>query len=242
VASARALPGSMAPVMSMLFAVQIDIMTSSASDLKEALKHFDKAPDVSTMGMFTNHPDDIGASMRVLEDVTTMVEYCATYGMGHITMEQKFHLSIVSVFAKELQKLWQASYRAAPAGTTGIGQGRKIYVAFLKFFAAYSTTSDKRKVLQMADAFSYNVQGFKATWRDHGMGHITMEATRRCEIVVDKTLALDANWGKFHNPWENARPRQVKRWGEGREADKIRFRMYLCAQACPFGVYLAFHL
>jgi hypothetical protein len=28
------------------------------------------------------------------------------------------------------------------------------------------TTSDKRKVLQMADAFSYNVRGFKATWRD----------------------------------------------------------------------------
>jgi len=34
------------------------------------------------------------------------------------------------------------------------------------FFAAFSTTSDKRKVLQMADDFSYNVRGFKATWRD----------------------------------------------------------------------------
>ena len=88
-ASARAPPGSMAPVMSLLFAAQTDIMTSSAGDLtgKEALKRFDKAPDVSRMGMFTNHPDDIGASMRVLEDVTTMVEYCAAYGMGHITME-----------------------------------------------------------------------------------------------------------------------------------------------------------
>ena len=39
-------------------------------------------------------------------------------------------------------------------------------MAFLNLFAAYSTTSDKRKVLQMADAFSYNVRGFKATWRD----------------------------------------------------------------------------
>ena len=132
-ASVRAPPGSIAPVMSMLFAAQTDIMTLSAGDLKEALKCFDKAPDVSSMGMFTNHPDDIGASMRVLEDVTTMVEYCAAYGIGHITME----------------------------------------------------------------------------------------AARRCEKVADDTPALDAEWAKFHNPWENAiaRPRQVKRWGEGREAD-----------------------
>ena len=71
----------------------------------------------------------------------------------------------------------------------------------------------------MADAFSCNVWEFKATWRDHGMGHITMEVARRCEIVADVTPALDANWGKFHNLWEDARPRQVKRWGEGREAD-----------------------
>jgi len=60
------------------------------------LKRFDKAPDFSRMGMFTNHPDDIGASMRVLDDVTTLVEYCAACGMGHITMEQKFHLFIAS--------------------------------------------------------------------------------------------------------------------------------------------------
>jgi len=106
-------------------------MTLSACDLKEALKRFDKTPDVSRMGMFTNHADTIGASMRVLEDVTTMVEYCAAYGMGQITME----------------------------------------------------------------------------------------AARRCEIVADDSPALDADCGKFHNPWENAQPRQVKRWGEGREAD-----------------------
>jgi len=50
------------------------------------------------------------------------------------------------------------------------------------------------------------------------MAH-AMEASRCCEIVADDTPALDADWGKFHNPWENARPRQVNRWGEGREAD-----------------------
>jgi len=78
----------MAPVMSMLLAAQTDIITSVlARDLKEALKRFDKTPDVSRMGMFTNHPVDIGASIRVLEDVTTMVEYCAAYGMGQIIME-----------------------------------------------------------------------------------------------------------------------------------------------------------
>jgi len=158
----------------MLFAAQTDIITSSTGNLtgKEAFKRFDKAPDVSRMGMLTNHPDDIGASMRVLEDVTTMVEYCAACGMDHITMEQKFHLFIASTFAKSLRKLWQAWYRAALASTTGIGQDSKIYVAFLNFFAAYSTMSDKRKFLQMPEAFSCNVRGFKAMWRDHGMGRV----------------------------------------------------------------------
>jgi len=92
-------------------------------------------------------------------------------------------------------------------------------VVFLNFFAAYSTTSNKRKFLQMADAFSCNVRGFKTMWRDHGMGHITMEAACRCEIAADDTPALDVDWGKFHNLWANAQPHQVKHWGEGREAD-----------------------
>ena len=92
-------------------------------------------------------------------------------------------------------------------------------MAFLNFFAAYSATSNKRKFLQMADAFSCNGLGFKAMWSDHGMGHIIMEAARNCEIVADDTPALDADWGKLHNPWANAQPHQVKRWGEGREAD-----------------------
>jgi len=95
-----------------------------------------------------------------------MVDYCTAHGMCHITMEQKFHLFISNAFAKELRKLWQAAYRAAPASTASIGQGSKIYVAFLNLFAAFSTTCDKRKVLQIADAFSYNVRGFKPTWRD----------------------------------------------------------------------------
>jgi len=42
-----------------------------------------------------------------------------------------------------------------------------------------------------------------------------MEAARCCEIVADDTQALDADWGKFHNPWEHAWPHQFKRWGEG---------------------------
>jgi len=91
--------------MSMLATAQTDIMALSGGYLKKALKRFDKAPNVGGMGMFTAHPDELEAGMRVLEDVTTMVEYCAAYGMGHITMEQKFHLFISSAFAKELRKL-----------------------------------------------------------------------------------------------------------------------------------------
>ena len=80
--------------MSMLATAQTDIMTLSRDDLKEALKGFEKAPNVGGMGMFTVHPNDIGAGMGMSEDVTTMVEYCAAYGMGQITMEQIFHLFI----------------------------------------------------------------------------------------------------------------------------------------------------
>ena len=42
----------------MLAAAQTDIMNLSAGDLKEALKRFDKAPDVSRMSMFTHVPED----------------------------------------------------------------------------------------------------------------------------------------------------------------------------------------
>jgi len=41
------------------------------------------------------------------------------------------------------------------------------------------------------------------------MAH-AMEAARRCEIVADTTQALNADWGKIHNPLEHARPLQVK--------------------------------
>ena len=156
----------MAPVMDTLEAAQREIMALSGSDLKKTLKNVDKVPNVGIMGMFEMQPDEFGAGMRVLENVITLVDYVAAYGMGHLSMEQKFHLFISSAFSKALQNLWQASYRAAPASTTGIGLGSKIYVAFLNIFAAYSTTSDKRKILQIADEFSYNVRGFKATWRD----------------------------------------------------------------------------
>jgi len=157
----------MAPVMDTLEAAQREIMALLGSDLKETLKKIDKVPNVGIMGMFTMHPDEIGAGMRVLEDLITLVDYCAAYGMGHLSIEQKLHLFTSSALSKELRKLWQVAYRAAPASTTGIGQGSKIYVAFLRLnlFAAFSTTSNKRKVLQMGDDFSYNVRGFKATWR-----------------------------------------------------------------------------
>jgi len=81
-------------------------------------------------------------------------------------MEQKFHLFIFSAFSKEFRKLRQTVYREAPASTTNIEQGSEIYVAFLNLFAAFSTTSDKRQVLQMADDFPYNVPGFEPTCRD----------------------------------------------------------------------------
>jgi len=42
-----------------------------------------------------------------------------------------------------------------------------------------------------------------------------MEAARRCEIVADTTQAINADWGKIHNLWDNALPRQVKHGGEG---------------------------
>ena len=34
-----------------------------------------------------------------------------------------------------------------------------------------------------------------------------MESACCCEIVANDTQALDVDWGKFHNPWEHARPK-----------------------------------
>jgi hypothetical protein len=39
-----------------------------------------------------------------------------------------------------------------------------------------------------------------------------MDAAQRFEILSNNTQALNADWGKLHNPWENTWP---KRWGEG---------------------------
>jgi len=134
----------MVPVMSILAAAQQDIIALSGNNLQVELKRFDKVPNVGNMIMFTMPPDELGAGMHVLQDVTTLVEYCAAYCMVHLSMEQKFHLFISSAFSKEFWKLWQAAYQEAPASTTGIWQGSKIYVAFLNLFAAFSTMSDKR--------------------------------------------------------------------------------------------------
>ena len=42
-----------------------------------------------------------------------------------------------------------------------------------------------------------------------------MDAAERCEILADNTQALNADWDKIHNPFENVWPHYVKRWGEG---------------------------
>jgi len=152
--------------MSLLAAEQQDIMLLQGAELKEELKGFDKAPMVSHMGMFTKNPDETGAGLQVLEGVTTLIEYFEAYRMGHLRTEGKFYLFILSAFQQDTRKVWQIAYREAPASTSGIEMGSKIFVAFLNLFAAFSTTSDKRQVLQMADAFSYNVRGFEPTWRD----------------------------------------------------------------------------
>jgi len=63
--------------------------------------------------------------------VTTLVEYCEAYRMAHKQSEAKFHLFILSAFQKETRDFWQTAYRNAPASTTGIDIGSKIYAAFL---------------------------------------------------------------------------------------------------------------
>ena len=95
----------MTPVMSILAAAQRDIMTLSGNDLKDELKRFDKVPNIGNMGMFTVHPNEPGAGMHVLEDVTTMVKYCAAYNVGHLRMEHKFHLFISGVSSKATRLL-----------------------------------------------------------------------------------------------------------------------------------------
>jgi len=68
-----------------------------------------------------------------------------------------------------------------------------------------------------------------------------MEAARRCEIVADTTQVLDADWGKIHNPWEHARPHQVKRWGEGPYGGlAFVVRIYLCELESSSLVYSLF--
>jgi len=66
-------PGSMAPVMSLLAAEQQDTMLLTRNDLKDEWKRFDKVQDLGNMG--TMHPDEPGVDLRVLEDVTILLEY-----------------------------------------------------------------------------------------------------------------------------------------------------------------------
>jgi len=150
----------MALVMSLLATEQQDIMLLQGNDLRMELKQFNKVPMVSNMGMFTRHPDEPGVGLLVLQDITTLIKYCEAYRMGHSCAEGKFHLFTLSTFQKDTRKQWQTAYRDAPASTTGVEMGSKIYVAFLNLCAAFSTTSNKR-LLQMAGAFSHNVRGFK---------------------------------------------------------------------------------
>jgi len=89
----------------------------------------------------------------------------------------------------------------APASTTCIRQGSKIYVVFLNLFAAYSTKSDKRKVLQMEDVFAYNVRGFKDTWRD------LMELFK----ILDHTTMTTASHLYIHH--------SLEQWSENKKID-----------------------
>jgi len=123
-------------------------------------------------------------------------------------------LHLVSDESLEFQKLWQAAYRGALAITTGIAQGNKIYVVFLNLFAAFSTTSHKRQILQMADNFSYKVRGFKPTWRDlvelfELLDHTVMTTSSHCysrhrlELWSDakKTDFLIDMFSEAGHPW-----------------------------------------
>jgi len=152
--------------MSLLATEQYHIMSLQRADLKEEKKRFDRAPMMSNMGMFSIQSDEPRAGLLVLQDVTTLVEYCKAYRMLHIRTEGNFYLFILSAFPKDTQKLWQTSYQDALGSISGVEMGSKIDVAFLILFAAFSTTSDKRQLLLMVDVFSYNVWGFKPTWRN----------------------------------------------------------------------------
>jgi len=85
--------------MSLLATDQRDFMLLQGANLKEEIKLFDKAPMASNMGMFTMHPDEPRAGCLVLQEVSTLVEYCEDYRMGHIHTEGKLskrHLDTVA--------------------------------------------------------------------------------------------------------------------------------------------------
>ena len=107
-------PGSMAPVMSILAAAQQDIMELSGNNLKDKLKRFDKVPNVGKGHVY--HAPGGHARARPTE-------------WGILAWNRNF--ICLSSVALEFRKLRQTVYREAPASTTNIEQGSKIYVAFL---------------------------------------------------------------------------------------------------------------
>jgi len=77
-------------------------------------------------------------------------------------------------------------------------------------------------------------RGHKTTTRQDNVH--AREAARRCEIVADDTPALDADWGKFHNPGRT--PGLARSSAGAKDARLTRFddRTYVRARVCPFGV------
>jgi len=73
--------GSMTPVMSTLGTEQRVMMALQETELKEEIRKFNKVPSIANTLMFSIHPDEPGAGLHLLQEVTTLVEYCKVYRM-----------------------------------------------------------------------------------------------------------------------------------------------------------------
>jgi len=122
--------------------VGLQVARLQGAELKQEIRKLDKVSSVGNMLMFSMHPDEPGAGRRLFQDIIIMVEYCKASQIVHKQSEGKFHLFILSAFQKDTREFWQRTYWAALASTTGIEMGSKIYMAFLRLFEAFSTTSD----------------------------------------------------------------------------------------------------
>jgi len=144
----------MAPVMSILAAAQRDIMELSGNNLKDKLKRFNKVPNVGKGHVY--HAPGGHARARPTE-------------WGILAWNRNFICSSSVPFQKNSGNYGRpCTERHQPALPTSSRAARSTWpsLAFLNLFAAFSTTSDKRQVLQMADDFPYNVPGFEPTCRD----------------------------------------------------------------------------